>query len=269
MFLFIDGQPVILTFSQVEQLYYNAFILEFGEISITQWRGSYEYQCLYPAIQLMVENGTITQDAIDQQLQIISELNETIKRPAVLHSRVAGRFAEAGYIATVRVADLSNRGILAICVDYDPIETDQTTEIANLIVNEMLPAGQHMEGSISEAVVISNEQSVLAQFEQPTQNDIDFKISLTVDKNSQYPVDNVSDIVEKFLANFESMNALGQDVTPETYYQIERDAPWSSRIDTTYELNSSGLYVDDIYYSDYTDKFNATLENVNVLIITV
>lgn len=268
MFMFIDGQPVILTFEQVEQLYYQAFIAEFGEISITQWRGSYEYKTLYPAIQLMVENGTITQEAIDAALNTIQELNEEIKRPAVLHSRVAERFAEEGYIATIRVADLANKGIVAICVDYTP-DAEQNTEIANLIVNEMLPAGQHMEGAITQAVVISNGQSVLAQWESPTLNDIDFKITLTVDKNSPYPVDTVDEIVSKFLTNFNSMNQLGQDITPATYYQIERDAPWASSIVTEYDLNASGTYTTDIYYAAYTDKFIATLDPVNVIIITV
>jgi hypothetical protein len=143
------------------------------------------------------------------------------------------------------------------------------TEIAELIINEMLPAGQWMEGVITLPVVISNGQSVLAQWETPVQNDVDFKITLTVDKNSPFPVDTVDDIVDKFLANFASMNALGQDITPASYYQISRDAPWASDIATTYDLNTSGLYVDDIYYANYNDKFNATLDPVNVIIITV
>lgn len=269
MFLFVDGVGVVLTFSQVEQLYYQAFINEFPEsaVSITQWRGSYEYQAIYTAIQLMTENGTITQDAINEQLDVILNLNEEIKRPAVLHSRVSERFAEAGYIAMVQVVTLANKGIFAVCVDVDGTNATENTEIANLIANEMLPAGQHMTGNQSETVIINNSQDVLVEWSTPTQNDVDFKITLTVDKNSAHPVDTVDVIVEKFLSNFATMNALGLDITPATYYQIERDAPWASKIETTYDLNESGTYTDNIYSALYTDKFNATLDNVNVIIL--
>lgn len=383
MFLFIDGAPVILTFSQVEQLYYQAFLNEFPDqsVSITQWRGSYEYQALYPAIQLMTENGTITQDAINAQLNVIADINQGIQRPSVLHSRVSERFAELGYIATVQQSTLANKGVFAVCVDVDPVvrtlsvgqdpsnlirygyqgtnygglnnqnfdghnlgqilcqsdyslsnimifgsnenlsnyqtgfsvnwlgygvvnyawnasagwyenyqqeltdfivsnfnktvdfiienelDPDVKKEIANLIVNEMLPAGQHMTGNITEPVVISNDQSVLAQWSTPTQNSVDFKITLTVDKNSPYPVDTVDVIVSKFLGNFAILNSLGKDITPETYYQIQRDAPWASKIETTYDLNGSGTYTDNIYSALFTDKFNATLNNVNVIIL--
>ena len=270
MLLWLDGEAVILSVEQNLDLYYVAYTLEFGEISRTQWEGSKEYEIAYVDAQRDHQNAVLMQQALQETFNAIAEINEEIKRPAVLHSRVAERFEEEGYIATIRVADDTTKGIVAICVDYDPSDTstDNATIISELIVNEMLPAGQWMIGSQSQAVVISNGQSVLAQWEIPTENSVEFTITLTEDKNSPYPTDTVDDIVIKFLANFEELNTLGNDITPATYYQIERDAPWASQIVTEYSLNGGSL-TSDIYYSDYTDKFIASLPAVNVFIITV
>ena len=246
MLLFVDGQIVILTVEQNIDLYFQAYLAEFGEISRTRWEGSKEYEIAYASAQRDTQNAVIFQQGLQLVFDSISEINESIKRPAVLHSRVAERFAEElnavtglGYIATIRVADVNNKGIVAICVDYTPATTENT-QIANLIVNEMLPAGQFMEGDITEAVVISNGQSVLAQWKAPDTHDIDFKITLTVDKNSAFPIDTAEVIAENFLANFAAQNPLGMDITPATYYQISTDAPWASNIETTYEIDASG-----------------------------
>ena len=274
MFLFIDGEVVILTVEQNIDLYYQAYLAEFGEISRTRWNLSKEYEIAYANAQRDNQNAVIMQQGLQLTLDSISEINESIKRPAVLHSRVAERFAEEinavtgePYVATIRVADLATKGIVAICVDYTPAATENT-QIANLIVNEMLPAGQFMEGTESESVVISNGQSVLAQWKPPVNHDIDFKITLTVDANSSHPVDTAEVIAERFLENFNAQNPMGQDITPDTYYQIVRDAPWASEIVTTYDIDTSGTYVGTITPSNFDDKYLATLDPINVTIVS-
>ncbi len=266
MILFIDGVIVISTVEQNIELYYQAYIKEFGAISRTRWEGSKEYEIAYANAQRDFENALVFEQTLEKVFNSIDEINQQIKRPAVLHSRVAERFLEDGYIAQIRRADLATKGIVAICVDYTP-DPEQNLFIGELIVDEMLPAGQHMEGTIIQNVVLSNGQSVAATWKDPVQNDVDWKIELTVDQNSQYPVDTVDIIVERFLANFAAQNGLGNNITPEAYYQIARDAPWASKIVSTYDLNTSGIYVPDVYTANYDDKFNATLVNVNVTII--
>ena len=271
MLLFIDGEIVILSVEQNIELYFQAYLAEFGEISRTRWNGSKEYEIAYANAQRDNQNGVIAQQGLQLVFDSISEINESISRPAVLHSRVAERFLEEinavtgqGYIATIRVAELATKGIVAICVDYTPA-AEQNTQIANLIVAEILPAGQFMEGDISEAVVISNGQSVLAQWKAPVTRNIDFKITLTIDRNSPYPIDTAEDIAAKFLANFNAQNPLGQDITPATYYTLA-DAPWAAEIATTYEIDATGGYIGTITQSNYDDKYIATLDPVNVTI---
>lgn len=273
MFLFIDGEVVILTVEQNIELYFQAYLKEFGEISRTRWNLSKEYEIAYSNAQRDNQNAMIIEQGLQLVFDSISEINESIKRPAVLHSRVAERFLEEintmtgeGYTATIRVADLANKGIVAICVDYDPA-AEQNTQIAELIVDEMLPAGQFIEGDISESVALTNGQAVLAQWKVPVEHTIDFKITLTVDRNSGFAIDTAEDIAEKFLANFAAQNPLGQDVTPATYYTLV-DAPWAAQIETTYDIDTSGTYIGTITESNFDDKyFPATLDPVNVTII--
>lgn len=266
MFLFVDGEIIILSVEQVLELYYQEYVSEFGSISRSQFEGSQEYEISYANAQRDHKNAVIIYQGLQVTFNAITEQNQQIKRPAVLHSRVSERFLEAGYIASIRLADLATRGIVAICVDYTP-DAEQNAIIADLIVNEMLPAGQHMEGDINYHVTISNGQPITASWKAPVRNDIDFKIVLTVDRNSEYAKDTVDEIIERFLSNFAAQNQLGNDITPEAYYQISRDAPWASNIETTYELNGAGGFIDTITASNYDDKYIATLTAANVDII--
>lgn len=126
MFMFVDGRPVVLSFALVEGLYYKAFMAKFpdAQVSITQWRGSYEYQAIYPDIQMIVETGVITQDAMDHIGQSIVQANEAIHRPACLYSRVPERFKELGFEATIRIATEATKGTVAICVDQERVVED-------------------------------------------------------------------------------------------------------------------------------------------------
>jgi hypothetical protein len=386
MFIFLDGQPVVLTFEQVEGLFYNAFINEFGElsgVSLAQWKGSYEYQAMYPAIQLMVENGVITNEMINEVLLALTETNAQLKRPAVLVSRVPERFAEAGYVATIREADIVTAGIVAICVDYsrDPVHLDRVLTVGNdggiaygfsgfgslvpdsfngqlinelvcysdysqptrmnsnslqfpdhlttvdvffvglglvtftwngvtfhyensdtlladfivlndtldvdlyftaddtftpatiaddetvrdLIALEMLPAGQFMEGDVMLPYVLTNGQTINIAWSTPTDELVQWKYTITRDRNSSFPVDDVDTIVSKFDANFLAQNPLGNDITPDTYLTTV-DLPWASKIVATYSLNG-GAYTDAIYEATFNQKFLSTLEPADVVIV--
>ena len=266
MFMFVDGLPFIATFDQVEQLFYEAFVNEFGSISITQWRASYEYQALYPAIQLMIENGAITQNSLSYIEDSILTLNEKIQLPAVLVSQVASRFKLENYEATIRQANISTKGIVAICVDYVS-DAIQDRKICDLIALEMLPAGQFMEGNISLPYVFSNGQSFDIKWSTPTLINIEFKIDLIISNNSEYIVDDVDHIVDKFLKNFSDMAKVGMDITTEKYYEITRDAPWASSLYTTYSLDNGATWLDAIINVNYADKYIGTLKNSNVDIV--
>jgi hypothetical protein len=386
MYLFVDGQPVILTFDQVEQIYYQFFVREFGSISLTQWRGSYEYQALYPAMQASVENGILTDRAITAQLQALADANEQLKRPAVLVSRVPERFAEVGYVATIREATLATAGIVAICVDYernvihnersltvgnngtviygynsgsygaldknffDGLEiqffhtnsdylsptriitaddlpfpnhltqveivfagysstpqiftwdiattayinavtgladwiagkdtlampfyftADDTTDAAeqdefikDLIALEMLPAGQFMEGDIFGDYVLSNGQTITIQWSTPTIHNVDWNYTITRDRNSSFPVDDVDTIVAKFNANFLAQNPLGNDITPDTYLTTA-DLPWAAKIAATYSIDGAP-FTDAIYQATFDQKFISVLQPADVVIV--
>lgn len=138
MFMFIDGRPVVLSFALVESLYYKAFMERFPEsgVSITQWRGSYEYQAIYPDIQMIVETGVITRDAMAFIGQSIVQANEAIKRPACLYSRVPERFKELGYEATIRIADATTKGTVAICVDQDRVMEPARSMVVGALVSD-------------------------------------------------------------------------------------------------------------------------------------
>jgi len=266
MFQWIDGKPKILNFAEVEALYYESFIKEFDNISISQWRGSYEYQCIYPAIQLMIENGAMTQIALDETLKVIHKINLKIKRPAVLVSRATERLLEAGYIASIREATQATRGEVALCIDYTQTPEDDE-KIASLIINELLPAGQFMIGAISHTHTMSNNQQMIARWSLPTEHAIKWKLEITRDRNSQNALPVADDIRDLFLKNFKEICTLGMDVIPDKYLQISKDAPYASKIEAFYSLDKGANWTQALKQSVYTDKYNATLDSLDILII--
>lgn len=384
MFMFPDGRPYVLTFNQVEQRYYAAFVDEFPEadVSISQWRGGYEYQTLYPAIQMMVENGIMTLDALNEILGVIADTNQSIYRPAVLQSRVAERFAQAGYEATARIADATTRGIVAICVDQErtPFDYDSTlipasgdpsgntgemgwrtgtygansntsllhseitmitttatpdrinvrfgqaigpdpftmeiggipvsfttsdgginfigidsaaysliwngegdqihlfvagggtfeavndddAVIGNLIRDELLPAGQHIEGNVVYETALSNGQPLAIRWTVPIEDPRTFRTTITRARGSQYPMDSVDQIILKFNANFAALMGIGRDITPQRYL-TPHDLPWASSVFT--EWFDGSVWQSSDKPANYTSKFLATLPPANVVIV--
>ena len=265
MFLFVDGVPVVLDFARVEYSFYKAFITRFPEanISISQWRGSYEYQIAYAAIQLQVENGEMTLEALDEVLGSIAKENKQIKRPAVLHSRVSERFAELGFEATLRVPDINTCGIVAICVDAPSASFEL---VATTIRDEMWPAGQFLEGGIEYPTAISNGQPVTIRWTNPIEGTANFHVTITRARGSQYPIETVEQITAKFMANYEAQMGIGRDITPATYLTTV-DLPWAASVATKYDETGGEEWVTDVHLAAFNQRYSAKLDPANVVIL--
>lgn len=266
MFTFVDGRPLVLPFKQVEQLFYQAFLDRFPEspVSKTQFVGSYEYQTLYPAMQMMVENGELTFDALNHVLDSIAQANQLIYRPAVLQDRVSARFAQEGIEATSRVADATTKGILAICVDQasnPEVATDQF--VGNLIRDEILPAGQHMEGDITWNTSLNNGQSIAIKWTNPIDNAKDYRVNIQRRRGSPYPEDPVDDIIAKFNTNYNAIMGIGTDITPQLYLTV-RDLPWASSVLVEW-YDGTTWYSTDLA-APYNTRYLANLAPANVVI---
>lgn len=263
MFLFVDGQPVVLTFNQVEQRYYAAFVTEFpeAEVSLSQWRGGYEYQTLYPAMQQMVENGAMTLEALNEVLGTIAAINESIRRPAVLASRVTERFKEFGYEATVRAPDLSTKGIVAICVEQ---KGGDDAFIGELIRDEMLPVGQFMDGDVVFETAFSNGQPVDIKWTLPTPSPLMFKLTIDRKRGSPHPEDTVDQIITKFNANYAAQMGIGIDVTPATYMTTV-DLKWAASVLVQHSTDGA-TWTDAVIAAAYNVRYDATLDPANVVI---
>lgn len=265
MFKFAGGRPTVLTFSQVEALYYASFIKRFPEsvVSITQWRGSAEYQCIYPDIQMLVENGLIMADSLDAVMGTIAAENMAIYRPAVLMTRVPERFEQSGMIATIRQADMSNKGIVALCIDALG-HTNQ--EIGELIRDEIHPAGQLMEGDISYDTALSNGQAFTARWTAPVDLIATFRVTLTRSRNSPYPTDPVEAIIEKFTAEYNRRMGLGMDITPDLYLSPVL-VPWASSIVIECDPAGGSAFAPGVVPVSFNQRYAPELLPENVVIL--
>lgn len=394
MFMFVDGRPVVLSFALVEGLYYKAFMDKFpdAQVSLTQWRGSYEYQAIYPDIQMIVETGVITRDAMAYIGQSIVQANEAIQRPACLYSRVPERFAEAGYEASIRIATEATKGTVAICVGQERIESLRTMVIGqnadepnifgfnhaeglgaldlrvmsggqliehittstdgannntylrfdkevndanglvftftghfsggftfasdstdpnpstlwvctdpalstnlraslgesvqfsiaehpatkavsgddevigNLIRDEMLPAGQWMEGNVIYDTALSNQEPITIRWTTPTEWDLPFRLTIVRRKGSPHPENTVDEIIEKFLTNFNAVQGIGKDVYPATYLTTA-DLPWAASILAEWTDSGETAWWSDDIDAAYNVKYTASVQPARVVIV--
>ena len=265
MFRFIDGKQTVATFEQVEQLFHDKFIGEFGNISITQWRASFEYQCLYPAMQMSVETGSITREALSLAMKAPEFTNAIIHRPAIVYSRVPERFNELGFDATIKKATASSSGVIEIAVDYIPTPEDNE-KIKNIIAKEMLVVGSYMAGDITEVFTLSNGQLIDVQWTASIKTPIKFKVAFVIDKSSKHPTQTVDEITESFIANFHGDSLMGNPIRPQSYYQITTDAPWASSIITSYSLDDGATWLTDVMNTDFNKKYIPTLNKSEVSI---
>lgn len=228
--------------------------------------GTNFYKYAYALAQRAQTNEIKTSEIMLLVQDYFNTTNETILNPKVTPNGLIALFAEAGYTINVKPMIEADAGKLNVCVDVDdtdPDYDDMKVEICELL-RDNVAAGIVTEGTEEETLQLSNGQNFDFKFHLPNATDVHLRLTVTLSRNNQGPIDTPEEQKQALLDNILEMYSLGKDFEPERYFTIA-DAPWAADIFLEYSLNGGVDWDDVTYESDYDELFRFDLANITLI----
>lgn len=248
--------------------YYSAFInsrAEYNAIAYNTFLASDEYKVYYPAVQVDLYAESIMAETFLQMSEFIQSTNLKISNPTTTpNALIAGLRENFGLRSSVQEMTEENAGKMHVAIDYTP-DDDLNYQIAAYMESTCVVASTYMIGDIEQAIVLSEGGIETYRWVAQTEQDMIFKLTLKVSRNSTATTDTPESVRSKFLENWNEFYWIGMDVEPETYFQINRDAPYASEIKTEYSIDDATTWKASPYESLYNIKFIPLLDVVNII----
>ncbi|GLT13916.1 hypothetical protein [Vibrio algivorus] len=248
--------------------YYSAFInssAEYNNIAYNTFLASDEYKVYYPAVQVDMYADNIMAETFLQMSEFIQTTNLKISNPTTTpNALIAGLRENFGLRSSVQEMTEENAGKMHVAIDYTP-DDDLNLQIAAYMESTCVVASTYMVGDIEQSIVLSEGGIETYRWVAQTEQDMIFKITMKVSRNSTAATDTPEDVLSKFMANWNEFYWIGMDVEPEKYFEINRDAPYASEIITEYSLDDGTTWETSPYESPYNIKFIPTLDIANII----
>jgi hypothetical protein len=228
--------------------------------------GTNFYKYMYAIAQRVQQNEIKTSEIFLKLQDYFNFTNETILSPKVTPTGFIEAMQEEGYTVSVKPMIEADAGKCHICVDVDSGDPDYATTklaICNLIKDYMV-AGVVTFGTEDEDLTLTNGQLFNFAFNLPDITDVHLRLTVTLSRNNQGPIDTPDDQKQKLLDNIAARYSLGKDFEPERYFTIV-DAPWASDILLEYSLDAGANWEDETYIADYDELFTVSIGNVTLI----
>lgn len=246
------------------------------EITKQEFDGSAEGKVAYANAQSLINLEIVFSQCYERLRNFVRNSNLKIQTGGVAYFPLLASIENAtGLPVSIAQATDARRG-LYIAIDYDDSTADD--ELRQTIANSIFRnqgAGIATYGDIAKQVPIKDSQPANIKWSQAMHLDesgnpvagkgeLNFKLTITTSRNSSAAVDDTETVINKFLANFDSLAKIGKDIEPESYFEIVRDAPYAANISCQYQLDD-GSWTDAIKQVDYNEAYAAKLNTSNVI----
>lgn len=247
---------------------------QFGTTYTTEtFLGTNFYKYFYALMQRLQENEVKTSEIFLRMQEYFVITNEKVQRPNTTHPGIYDYFGSLGYFVSTKPPTDLDAGKAYICVDVDPDADDyDTTKLAICnIVKDCVVAGVISQGTESEAITLTNGQSMDFKFNLPDKIPVFFRLTLTLSDNNEFTIDSPDSIKENLKANIDAKYKLGKNFEPQRYFSVV-DAPWAAIVllewtddVTDGVLDMSPTWHDEVFEADYDQVFTYELTSIQVV----
>lgn len=261
--------PIPDNFDTIMLLYYESFKNskpEFSHVTYTKFTASREYELFYPSVQIDMQIEALISEIYTKTTEFIAEKNLAIQNPTTTRNAIASALErEFGLKASVKEMIEEDSGKIHLAIDYTP-EPALNLQIASYLEAKGVVASAYMVGDIEQPIVLTSGGVATYRWVTADEGEIKFKMTITESRVSTAPTDSVDEVVAKFTANWNAIYKIGQDIEPEVYFEIVRDAPYASNILTEYSTDGGTSWSSAPLVVAYDKKFNMTLKSSDVII---
>jgi hypothetical protein len=147
------------------------------------------------------------------------------------------------------------------CASISPARDDYAAKKLQVctILKDTTVAGVVTQGTETEAIALSNDQSFDYKFSLPDRIPVELRLTLTLSSNNQVSILSDADVAALLLSNITARYRLGLNFEPQRYFSIV-DAPWAASVLLEYSENGadwfsvvSVLDFDELYTFDLGD----------------
>lgn len=247
-------------------------------ITMQEFQGSAEGNVAYANAQTLMNLENKFAQVYEKMRAFVQTSNAKISVLGVSYYPLK-RILEQKTGLVVSIAEPTNTMVgLYIAFDYDDTgEGDENRPVIADSIFRYKAAGVITYGSISYDVPIDDAKAATINWEAAAHKDadgeqvagrgeIEFRVTIRLSRNSSTSVDTTQEIADKFIANYNELCGIGQDIEPEAYFEINRDAPYASEIITEY-LTDDGSWTDEVKQVEYWEAYNAVLPDTNITFV--
>lgn len=285
-----DGNIRILTVEENLDTAYAAFAEKYDNVSRSQFDGSKEYEVAYMLAQMDNTNAQAVAQALETTLNNAFLISEKFSLPDILQSRFKTVMREAGFIASQKNPADSGTMKVAISrtkVDGTTIDTDHGSQdyldIVNLLGGVLLPSGIRSSmdalGPYPEwGIYTSGNTNIDLKWTWGATSDEQLAIyfRVTLRSKSTPPVGYESIIRGIMQENWQDLNEIGGEITPQLYLPIS-SVEWAKYVLIEHSLQAKDYdittitdwssstrtinYYTDLFFSPTADYINIVLDD--------
>ncbi len=229
------------------------------------FQGTNFYKYFYALIQRLQENEIKTSEIVLKLQEYFEVTNEEITRPNTTHPGLLDYFTAAGFLASAKVPETGDAGKLYVCVDVDDGADDYPTKKTQIctILRDSTVAGVVTEGTETEAVALSNDQSFDYKFSLPDRIPVQLRLTIDQSENNQFAVLTDADVAQLVLDNVTARYRLGLNFEPQRYFSII-DAPWAASILLEYSENGADWF-DEVSELDFDELYEFDIDDIDII----
>lgn len=252
--------------SMMDSIRQNINTLFSTDYTVDTFLGTNFYKYFYALIQRLQENEVKTSEIFLRMQEYFAITNEEILRPNTTPTGIFDYFEAAGYLVSVKPMVSADAGKAYICVltdsgalDYDEVKL----ELCNL-VKDCIVAGVVSEGSESEAITLSNGQSMDFKFNLPDEIPVLLRLTTTLSENNEVVIGTPDEVKQLLFDNITARYRLGLNFEPQKYFSI-LDAPWAGAVLLEWSDDAGANWHDEIFESEYDELFTFDLADITLV----
>lgn len=228
--------------------------------------GTNFYKYFYALIQRLQENEVKTSEIFLYLQQYFAVTNEMIVRPNTTNPGLLDYLASAGYQASIKAPNDTDRGKAYVCVNTDSGAADYAaTKIAICtIIKDCVVAGVVSQGDQVEEIALPNGQAFDFKFYLPDETPIKLRLTQTISGNNQYTIPSDAVIKQKIFDNVNARYKLGLNFEPQRYFSVV-DAPWAGSLLLEYSVNAGVDWDDEVFEAEFDDLFTFELTDITIV----
>lgn len=265
---YTDNAYIPPTFDELLQIVVEKWNIEFKtNFDVETFKGTNAYRFTYVFLQTQIQQQAAVAEIFEKLQDYFEHVNGKINNPKTTNDSIAEVLRSKGFTASVRNNTEAQSGRLAVAVVVDTSSEDypkKKNEILVAIKNNSV-AGLFYDGTERGELQLSNGQVFSFAFSPAEKIPTQIKLTITYARGTAYARLTDDEAKEKLLFNLSTLYTLGNDFTPEKYFEINRDAPYAANIELQYSnAKTGGAFTSNIYTAAFTDLFTFKTEDITV-----